>query len=244
MWSQLYSRLFFFATGRVHVCDVADDLSAELHGGERGELHRRLGHRLANLHLQFLGRELGEFLFIGVLGQRHRRLVDGKLLQGLRPLRQHEALVPLEVPYVVRWNEPGLLQIRTVWRPTVRAHKLPPTSSTGGDPVRVEAKEAALRTARVLATDEEAVGIRQDLVEVLHLHPHDLRVRAWDASRVTLLCLDAFPLLVAPGDLLQLPKELGMVLFFMESCASCAAALRSRRLGVYIYSWRHSGFLQ
>ena len=95
----------------------------------------------------------------------------------------------------------------------VRARKLPPTRSTGGGPVRVVAKEVALITAVQIATDEEAVGFRNDLVEVLHLHPRALRVRAWDASRVTLLCLDALQSDVVPGDLLQSHVELGVAIF-------------------------------
>ena len=97
--------------------------------------------------------------------------------------------------------------------PAVRARKLPPTRSNGGDPVRVVAKEAAVITAGQIATDEEAVVLREDLVEVLHLDPRSLRVRAWDAPQVTLLCLDALRLLEVPGDLLQSLVEVGVGLF-------------------------------
>ena len=107
---------------------------------------------------------------------------------------------------------PGFfLQIHTVWVRAVWARELPPTNNTGGDPVRVVAIEAASITAVQITTNEEAVCVRKYLVEVLHLHPRSLRVRAWNASRVTLLCLDALSLLEFPGSVLESLVELGVI---------------------------------
>ena len=101
--------MFSCATLRVQTLQFADHRLAELHCFEFGTLHFGLGHRNANLGHHFLVRELVEFLLRGVLAHFNRRLVDGHLRNGIRPLRQHEALVRLEVPNVVRWQEPGFL---------------------------------------------------------------------------------------------------------------------------------------